>query len=110
MGTSQYEACLSNPTDVNPHLGMSHETSPLKMNLTTFFLSISSAAFMGLGAISPPGGGEPTIDLELARQNIELLELMMEKTRGNRSAEEDHLIDRLLFEAKLKFLEIQRKQ
>jgi hypothetical protein len=87
---------------------MANEKSQLKMDLTTFFLSISSAAFMGLGAISPPGGGEPSVDLELARQNIELLELMSEKTRGNRSPEEDRLIERLLFEARLKFAEKQR--
>jgi hypothetical protein len=75
------------------------------MDLTTFFLSISSAAFMGLGMIPSPGGGEPTVDLELARQNIALLELMLVKTQGNRSPEEDQLIERLLFEARLKFVE-----
>ncbi len=79
------------------------------MDLTAFFLSISSAAFIGLGAISPPGGGEPSVDLELARQNIDLLELMMEKTKGNRSLEEDRLIERLLFETRLKFVEKQRE-
>ena len=89
---------------------MVHDASPLKMDLTTFFLSISSAAFMGLGAISTPGSGEPSVDLELARQNIDLLELMMEKTKGNRTAEEDRLLERLLFETRLKFVEKKREQ
>ena len=81
----------------------------VKLDLTTFFLSISSAAFMGLG-IRPPGyPGEAKVDLELARQNINLLELMADKTKGNRTADEDRLIDQLLFETRLRFVEVQKK-
>lgn len=82
-----------------------------KIDLTTFFLSISSAAFMGLGMI-PSGESKdamPRIDLDLARQNIDLLELMQEKTRGNRTADEDKLLEQLLFETRLRFVEAQKK-
>jgi hypothetical protein len=81
-----------------------------KIDLTTFFLSISSAAFMGLG-IPLPGQpeGETHVDLEMARQNIDLLELMQEKTRGNRSPEEDRLLEQLLFETRMRFVEMQKK-
>ncbi|MGK5085207.1 DUF1844 domain-containing protein [Bdellovibrionota bacterium FG-1] len=82
----------------------------LKIDLTTFFLSISSAAFMGLGMVSPEGqNSEPKVDLDLARQNIDLLELIQDKTRGNRTAEEDRLIDQLLFETRMRFVEVQRR-
>lgn len=80
-----------------------------KIDLTTFFLSISSAAYMGLGIVPTVNGEPPQIDLELARQNIDLLELMYEKTKGNRTLEEDRLIEQLLFEIRLKFLEKQRE-
>jgi hypothetical protein len=80
-----------------------------KLDLTTFFLSISSAAFMGLG-VSPMGKGEGEVDLELARSNIDLLELMQEKTRGNRSPEETQLLEQLLFETRMRFVEVQRGQ
>ena len=81
-----------------------------KIDFTTFILSISSAAFMGLG-ITPSGlKQEGEINLELARQNIDLLELMWEKTRGNRTPEEDQLLERLLFETRMRFVEIQRLQ
>jgi hypothetical protein len=95
---------------------MPNTTDLPKMDLTTFFLSISSAAFMGLGIHSPDGhsGTEedsmPEIDLELARQNIDLLELMYEKTRGNRTIEEERLIEQLLFETRMKFVERQRER
>ena len=68
----------------------------MKIDLTTFFLSISSAAYMGLS--------EGKIDLELARQNIDLLELMHEKTKGNRSPDEERLLEQLLFETSNAFL------
>ncbi|MEK6706306.1 MAG: DUF1844 domain-containing protein [Candidatus Poribacteria bacterium] len=89
-----------------------HENLP-KIDLTTFFLSISSAAFMGMG-VYPSGiagaeGAGKKIELDLARQNIDLLELMYEKTRGNRTPDEDSLIERLLFETRMQFIEAQKK-
>lgn len=82
-----------------------------KIDLTTFFLSISSAAFMGLGAV-PPGSDEKdaVVDLKLASQNIDLLELMKEKTQGNLTHEEASLLDRLLYETRMRFLEIQKQE
>lgn len=79
------------------------------IDLTTFFLSISSAAFMGLG-FSPKGDWDLSkVDLELARQNIDLLELMFEKTRGNRTPEEDKLVEQLLFESRMRYIEVKKK-
>ena len=79
-----------------------------KIDLTTFFLSISSAAFIGLGMVPRRPGEPPSIDLELAKHNIDLLELMKEKTQGNRTAEEERLLDQLLFETRMRFVETQR--
>ena len=72
-----------------------------KIDLTTFFLSISSAAFMGLGE-SP--------NLMMAKQNIDLLELLAEKTKGNRTPEEDQLLEKLLFETRMRFVEVQGRK
>ena len=76
-----------------------------KIDLTTFFLSISSAAYMSMGSADQAA----RVDLELAKQNIDLLELMQDKTRGNRTADEDRLIEQLLFETRMKFIEIQKQ-
>lgn len=73
-----------------------------KLDFTTFILSVSSASFM---ALQGEGTGRP--DLMLARQNIDLLELMHEKTRGNLSPEEAKLLEQLLFEVRIKFVEAQ---
>ncbi len=73
-----------------------------KLDFTTFILSVSSASFM---ALQGEGTGKP--DLLLARQNIDLLELMHEKTRGNLNPEESKLLEQLLFEVRIKFVEAQ---
>ena len=86
---------------------MGTQTLP-KIDLTTFFLSISSAAFMNLGLAPDPQQGHSTVNLDLARQNIDLLELMAEKTKGNCTAEEERLLEHLLFETRMKFVEAQK--
>lgn len=77
------------------------------IDITTFFLSISSAAFMGLG-LSPDGSKSGTVDLELARHNIDLLELMQVKTKGNLTPSESKLLEQLLFETRLRYVEAEK--
>jgi hypothetical protein len=91
-------------------MNKSQEEFP-KLDLTTFFLSISSAAFMGLGLVSrSEGEAKPEVDLQLARQNIDLLELMLEKTKGNRTPDEDKLIETLLFETRMRYVQAKKTQ
>lgn len=79
-----------------------------KIDFTTFILSVSTAAYMGLGLVPTEEGKNPKIDLELARQNIDLLELIFEKTKGNLTPEESKLLESMLFETRMKFLEAQK--
>jgi hypothetical protein len=81
-----------------------------KLDLTTFILSVSSAAYMGLGIVPPGSGLKAEFNLELARQNIDLLELLLEKTQGNRTPDEDRLLTQLLFETRMRYVEAQKKQ
>lgn len=79
------------------------------IDFTTFILSISSAAFMGLGLRAKPDAKEPEVDLELAKQNIDLLELVKEKTKNNLTADEERLLDNLLFETRMGFIEVKKQ-
>ena len=51
----------------------------------------------------------PSLDLEDAKHNIDLLELMHEKTSGNRSGEEDQLLNHLLFQLRMTFVSVEKK-
>jgi hypothetical protein len=43
-------------------------------------------------------------DLEMARHNIDLLELLQDKTKGNRTPEEDQLLEHLLFQLRMTYV------
>lgn len=72
-----------------------------KIDVTTFFLSVSQAAMQSLQSTPP--------DLSLAKQNIDILEMMEEKTKGNLSAEETQLLHHLLFQLRMGFVQAEKK-
>ena len=84
-------------------------TKEAPLDFTTFVLSVSSAAFMGLGLVPRPGVQTKEVDLELARQNIDLLELMKEKTKNNLSKDEEQLLDSVLYELRMQFVAVGKK-
>jgi hypothetical protein len=51
------------------------------------------------------GTQNPPLDLGAARHNIDLLELLFEKTKGNRTPEEDQLLERLLFDVRMQYVD-----
>lgn len=63
---------------------------------------------MGMGLAPHPDSGKQQVDLELARQNIDLLEMIQKKTANNLNAEEERLLDRILYEVRTKFLEVSK--
>lgn len=67
--------------------------------------SMYMTAMMALGAGTQPGE-KPRIDLMGARQTIDLLGVLGEKTKGNLSADEQRLLESALFELRMMFLEI----
>lgn len=67
--------------------------------------SMYMTAMMALGAGTQPGE-KPRIDLMGARQTIDLLSVLGEKTKGNLTDAELRLLDSALFELRMMFLEI----
>ena len=61
-----------------------------------------------LGGIPDPGTGQAYLDLEGAREMIDILDTLREKTRGNLAAEEDRLISEVLGSLKLSYMEISK--
>lgn len=65
------------------------------------------SAMMQMGA-GTPEGQRPRIDILGARQTIDLLAVVQEKTHGNLSAEETRTLDTVLYELRMTFLELTR--
>jgi hypothetical protein len=75
-----------------------------EINFTSFLISLSSSAFIHLGDIPDPATGETNKDLSLAKQTIDLLGLLREKTRNNLLEEEEKLFDHLLYDLRMRYL------
>ncbi|MDZ4083265.1 MAG: DUF1844 domain-containing protein [Bdellovibrionales bacterium] len=78
----------------------------MEANLSTLVLSIASSAAMALGLAPHPVSGKTEKDATLAKFNIDLLSMLEEKTRGNRTADEDRFITSVVQDLKLKFVEL----
>jgi len=74
------------------------------LTFAAFVLSLASSADIHFGDLpEPTGTSEP--NLEGASQMIDILTLLEEKTRGNLTAEERQLIEQVLYELRLRFVE-----
>jgi uncharacterized protein DUF1844 len=67
---------------------------------------IGSNAAMVLGAYADPRTGQPVIDPEAARELIDMLDALQEKTKGHLAPEETHLLGDLLGKLKMTYLEV----
>ena len=84
-----------------------HEPVP-EANMSALFLGLSTQALLHLGEIPDAESGKPERDLPAARGLIDLLAVLRDKTRGNLDAEEAHLLDRILYDLRMRFVEIAR--
>ena len=79
------------------------------ISFSTFVLGLASTTLIHLGEAKDPDTGQRTVSLDLARQSLDLLELLEQKTRGNLSGEEQQLFASLLTDLRLKFVTLNRK-
>jgi Domain of unknown function (DUF1844) len=77
-----------------------------QLTFTAFVLSLASSAAIHFGDLADPASGEKTgANLEGASQMIEILALLEQKTRGNLTGEEQQLLEQLLYELRMRFVE-----
>ena len=77
------------------------------LSFTAFVLSLASTAAIHFGDLPDPISGErAALNLDGAAQMIEILSLMEQKTRGNLTAEEREVLTQLLYELRMRFVEV----
>ena len=81
------------------------ERADKTIDFTTVLLGFASSALIHMGAQSHPESGAVSKDPALAREVLDLLSLLREKTRGNLTLEEERFFDSLLTDLRLKFIE-----
>jgi hypothetical protein len=78
------------------------------INFASFVLSLAATAAVHFGDRLEPGETEQgPVDLQAAGQMIDILALLEEKTRGNLTAEERQLLETILYELRMRFIEAQ---
>jgi len=81
-----------------------------QIDFTTFVISLSRAALVHLGDAGDPSGDPSSKNLELARQTIDLLGLLEEKTRNNLTGEEERVLSSALYDLRIRFVEVGKGQ
>ena len=69
-----------------------------------FVMSLASSVLVHLGEIDHPDSRERAANLPLAKQTIDILGMLREKTRGNLTQEESQLLDNLLYDLRMKYV------
>ena len=76
------------------------------ISFPAFVLSLAHTAAVHFGDIPDPVTGEPgQPNLQAAQQMIDILSLLEQKTRGNLSAEERQLLEQILYELRMRYLD-----
>ncbi|MGE3842321.1 MAG: DUF1844 domain-containing protein [Vicinamibacterales bacterium] len=76
------------------------------ISFTAFIMSLATTAAVHFGDIADPVSGTSQPNLPAAGQMIDILSMLKDKTRGNLDAEETELVDNLLYELRMRFVEV----
>lgn len=76
-----------------------------KVDFSSFVLSVYSSVLVQLGMVEEPVTGKKEKNLELAKQSIDMMAMIKEKTAGNLDTEEENLLTNLLHELRLAYVE-----
>jgi hypothetical protein len=88
---------------------MSEPPLPL-LDFSGFVLSLASSAMVNLGKVPDPSGTPAgATDLPAAKQIIDILAILEEKTRGNLAASEDKLLKSLLYDLRVQYVDADRQ-
>ncbi len=94
------------PADPEARPAPPGESGAPKVDFSMLILSVSHSAFFHLGLVEDPATQQTApVDKALARSDIDMLEILQEKTQGNLTPEEEKLLQSLLYDLRMRFVE-----
>ena len=75
-----------------------------EINFATFIFSLNSSVLVHLGIINDPVSGQKVKNLALAKQTIDILGMLEEKTRGNLTADEESMLKNILYDLRMLYV------
>lgn len=79
------------------------------IDFSTFVLSLASSAMVQLGEVSGPDGEKRKADCSAARQTIDILGIIEEKTKNNLTESEEKLLKSLLYDLRIKIVDVRKE-
>ncbi len=102
----QADAYRKSAKDLDARVELSgHSTKELEMTFERFMASLYMSAMLQLGLMHEQGG-QPRVDLIGARQTIDTLSLLSEKTKGNLTSTEENFLQNCLYELRMAYVEV----
>jgi hypothetical protein len=92
-----------------PEDALQHEDFFTGFNFSALILSLSTSVLVNLGELPDPISNEKGINLPIAKQTISVIEMLNDKTKGNLNADEDRLINNMLYDLRMKYVEAAKK-
>lgn len=102
---------FSEGTTAAQERGAERSSGPLpEITFSSFILGLSTQALMYLGEIPNPQDKQPHQDLLAAQQMIDVLGVLKEKTAGNLEKSEEQLLNSMLFDLRMKYVELVKRR
>jgi len=89
--------------------GENQENRLPEVDFASLIISLSTSVYIHLGELSDPTTNEKDVNLPLAKQTIDILTMLKEKTKGNRTPEEDKLMEEMLYNLRMSFVAVSNK-
>jgi hypothetical protein len=103
---AQHDAYKQSSIDLDTRVELSgHSAKELEMNFERFMASLYMTAMMQLGLMHEQGG-QPGVDVIGARQTIDTLGMIAEKTKGNLTSKEQGFLQNCLYELRMAYVEV----
>jgi hypothetical protein len=107
------ESVIKNQTDSDKFSKESSQSSSSRgscgssmpeINFATFIFSLNSSALVHLGIIDDPASGSNSKNIAMAKQTIDILAMLQEKTLGNLSSDEENMLKSMLYDLRILYV------
>ena len=99
--SSDEETRETDAAETTPPDGSDQQPPLPEINFATFVVSLNASALLHLGALEDPTTGKTDKNLPMAKQTIDILSMLEEKTAGNLSKDEENLLKSILYDLRI---------
>ncbi|HEU0176527.1 MAG TPA: DUF1844 domain-containing protein [Blastocatellia bacterium] len=105
---SQRQFAAAAAPELQPEPPQLEDVEPERTMFNEFLMGIASSAFIYLGLVEHPATGRRQVDMTAAKESIDMLVMLREKTKGNLTGGEEKFFDDLLSDLKMQYVSMRR--